>query len=488
MKITLNPYNPYTVFSGRQKNITKEQILALRTLGKTEPEIIKELGVSATTYYNKLKKFGLSTRQKQRNDISKISKAQLEDFIKNNTPVSEVCRKLNISPKIYFSLMEKYDLTTYNVGTKDKILTKEKLQEMINQKKSMKAMCEEFGITEHLYCNLVEWLNLKTPYRSSKENISRITKDELDSLIRSGKQYEEICQILKISKSTLQTYILKFGIVPKRQKKYDSFDNITKEQLESLVNSGKPVAEICKELRINTGRYRELLRNFGILTEIQKSKANIASITKEQLQKLVDDKYTVSEICNKLNINEVMFYKLLKRLHINYNYQGHANEIPVSKDKLQQVIKEWKSRDDIEEKLNMSPPAFYEKAKEKGVKTISRDSIDRSSTALNRIENKQRNEFIKCLKNGMSMEDICKRFGISKTNYYTFLQKYNFLSSAKKQLLNARTITKEQLENLIASGKSTKEICDELNISIKTYIRKLYKFGLRDKDGQGEIV
>ena len=33
-----------------------------------------------------------------------------------------------------------------------------------------------------------------------------------------------------------------------------------------------------------------------------------------------------------------------------------------------------------------------------------------------------------------------------------------------------------------------KEICDELNISIKTYIRKLYKFGLRDKDGQGEIV
>lgn len=85
INVLTNNYN-YPSFTGKRINITKEQILQLRALGKNEREIQKELGVSLKTYYNKLKKLGIPSRTEIfNNTISKISKEKFEDLLKKKS-------------------------------------------------------------------------------------------------------------------------------------------------------------------------------------------------------------------------------------------------------------------------------------------------------------------------------------------------------------------------------------------------------------------
>ena len=458
-------------FCARKINITAEQILSLRAQGKKETEIPKLLGIALDTYYKKLKQLGLpSAVSAYRDKLAQIPRDEFETMLKNKVSIEDICKRFNLTTNAYYNYINRYDLRSYIVGANRKAVTQQKLQELVDKKMSADEICEQLQIGKDAYYELIQKYNIQTEYKNRKQNIISISKEQIETQLNSGKSYSEIAEELNISRSTLRRFINDFEIDTKILQTKRIISNITKEQLQEFVDSGKSNAEISRELNIPIRTYTQLTHRYGIMTNYRKAKKNIASITKEMLQQLVDDGLTKEEICKCLNItSEATFYKLLKRLHINYQYKNHVNEINIPKEELKRVVQEWQSRDDIQEKLKISTTTFYEKAKSANVKTVLSDSIDK-------IKELDLDKMQELLDNGMSRQELCKLYDISPNIYHALVGNHGLTSSDKQQQIHVRNITKEQMEELINSGKTTKDICSELNISTSTYVRLLKKF------------
>lgn len=478
MNITINSsyINTKTSFTARKINISKEQILKLRESGLSENKIIENLGISTACYYKHLKALGIDKKLSiYNNELSKIPKDKFEEMLKNHFSINDICKFFKITTTAYYNLLEKFNLRQYILGANSKKVTNELLQELVDKDVPIKEICERLNITESVYYVLVKKLNIQTKYKKNKMRTSEITKEELSSLIESGKTYPEIIKILGISQPTLQRLIGKFKIETQILKTKSNLENITKENLENLIKSGKKVDEICKELNISRRNYSTLVNRFGIMTEFRKNKAAMANISKEELQKLVDKGMTVNELCKHFNFSDPSaIYRLFKKLNINYNYKHHYKLKEIPKNKLEQVVSDWQSQNDIEEKLNISPTAFYIKTKEAKVETIMSGSLKK----LNSINIE---EVQKYLDEGATTQEICEMYDITPNMYQSLLRKYNLQSPGKKIFDNAKKITKEQIEQLINSKKTLNEVSQELNISNNTLFKKMRDFGIDRK-------
>lgn len=347
-------------------------------------------------------------------------------------------------------------------------VTKEQMETLVRQKITVAEICESLKITASNYYRLLKKFGIKTPHIENNESIASITKEQLQDLISSGKKHEEILANLGISTTTYSSLLAKFQIVTDFQSSRANIAGITKEVLQNFVDSGKKVKAICQELQIPERTYSRLLDKFGILTGRKLAKAHIASITREQLLALVEGGLTKDEICQELKIQNYAFYKLLKRFNIPYNYLHHANEVVISKQKLEELFQSGKTTAEIAQELGIAVTTLHEKAKILKVKTEYRDSIDKIGSIP--IE-----EFQSCLDSGMTIQQICTKFNITNAMYSAIIRKYSLVTSQRKSLVNISMIKKETLLNMRKSGKSIKEICSELNISQSTYRRILNK-------------
>ncbi len=251
--------------------------------------------------------------------LNKISKDKFEELLKQKFSVLEICNYFKITTTAYYNLLNKFDLINYMHGASSKVITKKTLQELVDNKIPVDEICKRLSISQSIYYKLLQKLDIQTEYKKSKARVAKVTKENIINLIESGKTYPEIAEILGIAQPTLQRLITRFKISTKILEKRKAMDNVTKEKLEELIESGKSVNEICKELNISVRNYSTLVNRFGIMTDFRKNRANSLSITKDNLQELVDKGLTAKEIYETLNISDSVFYHLLKRLGINYN-------------------------------------------------------------------------------------------------------------------------------------------------------------------------
>lgn len=373
-------------------------------------------------------------------------------------------------------ILQNYNYPKYNVGYSSALafkanmpkVTKEQLEVLVAQGLKVSDICKQLNITASLYYYSLEKFAIKTPRKDVVDRVSLIKKEQILELIQSGKKYDEIAKMLGISTTTYNSLLDKFNIVTTYHRQKANIATITKEKLQALVDSGKKVKEICAELQIPERTYSRLLDTFGILTGRKLAKAHIASITREQFLSLIEQGFSKPEICKELKIIDYMFYKLLKRLNIPYEYLHHAREVNVPKQKLEELFQSGKTTSEIAKELGINVTTVHEKAKYMGVKTGFRDSIDK-------IASIPQEEFVSCLKAGMPIKDICQKFGISKSMYSTIIRKYNLDTNQRTSTKIISTVTKEQINKLKQEGKSREEIWTELKISESTYYRILNK-------------
>ena len=474
MDIRIMYLNTSPSFTGKKGiKITREQVLKLRGLGLEERSIAKELGVPVTSYYRQLKALGLSLKHSNYNDnLNKISKEKFKELLKQNFSVLDICKYFNITRTAYYNLLKKFDLKNYMHGAKS--VTKEILQKLADSGVPVDGICKRLNISKSVYFSLVHKFDIMTDYKKSKEQVSKITREDIVNLIEDGKTYPKIAEILGISKATLKNQITKMKITTKKLQGKKDIAKVTKEKLEELINSGKNIDEICKELNITQRSYSNLVNRFGIMTKIRQGKLNNSGITKDEMQTVIDTGLPVKEMCKRLNISRQIFYHLIRVLDINYNFRHHRNLKELSKDKIEQIVSEWESKEKAEEKLDMSVRTFYKKAKEAKVPTILSESINKLKDLGAKKE-----EIQMYLDEGATPQEICEMYDISPELYHSLVRKYCLVSSAKMQSERTKSITKEQLEQMIQSGKSQKEICKELGISSGTLHKKLEYFGIK---------
>lgn len=83
------------------------------------------------------------------------------------------------------------------------------------------------------------------------------------------------------------------------------------------------------------------------------------------------------------------------------------------------------------------------------------------------------------LNQGATPQEICELFDLTPSQYNVLLRTYRLENNQKSFYQNADKITKEKLEEMIASGMSKADMCRELNITHRTLKIKFYKFNLK---------
>ncbi len=464
---TSKSYKLTPSFGGKTDSIATEYLLRLISSGKTVKEIKSELGLATDTYYKLLRERGISyNRKKPSEKIAGITKNQIEALLQQGLTVPEICKLLKIKANMYYSLVEQFGIKNPKKILSEKVatITETQLRDKLKMGQSPKDVCKEYGISLSTYYDLLKKFNIRTAHMEVVSHNSSIKKEQLVELLDAGKSMQEIMKILSITDSTYISLISKFGIVTNAKASVRNIGTITKEVLSSLVQCGQSVKEICKTLNIQERTYSRLIDKFGIVTPRKRAKEVIASIKPEDLQSLVDCGMTPGAISKELGINRHMFYHLLKRFKIDYDYAHHRGEISIPVTRLAAVAASGKTTSEISKDLGVAVNTFHTKAKIARVDTVLRSSLDKiSSIPQQKIQ--------ALIDRGLNVKDICTELNITEAQYTSLIRKYNLSTAHRQFRANISSITKEQLVEMKKQGKSVKEICTELKISKSTYRR-----------------
>lgn len=464
-----NLYNLNPSFQGKTANIKTEKLLEFINIGKPVREIAKELGISVHSYYRLLTERNIEYRkQKLAENLQNISKEQIENFHKMGMTITEICAELGIKMWEYRRLLQYHSITTPKkiLMEASKTVTKEALQDCINRYPSVKERCNALKITNKIYYDLIQKFNIETPYKKRLKEVSNVTAENILQLKEEGKSVKEIIETLNISYGIYNGLINKAQITTELKKCKQRISGITKEHLEALINSGKKVKEICEELQIPERTYSRLVDKFGIITERKKIKLNNKKVTKEILQTLVNQNFSRDEICEKLNISQTSFYKMLKMFDINYDYLHHANEKIISKKEMEEAIRKGKTIKEISKDLNIGVSTYHFKAKATKVETVLRKNIDT-------IDSISKEEIQDAINSGLTIKELTEKFNITEANYIALIRKYNLSTPQRENMKKIANISKEEIISMLNEGMTKKEIAKKLGIATKSLERIL---------------
>ncbi len=248
--------------------------------------------------------------------------------------------------------------------------------------------------------------------------------------------------------------------------------NIPTEHILELINSGKSVKVIKAELGIATDTYYRLLEERGIPFKRLKPKSKPSADLKTQISDMLSQGLLVPEICKRLKLTAYKYYSLVKQLGIqNPKAVRAANAAKITEKQLREKINAGLSVKEICESLGIAEKAYYSLLKKFNIQTANK-----IATAHNASIKKE--QFVELLQAGKSMKEITKILGISDAAYIYFISKFGIVTKSKLAKQNISAITKECLQELIDKGLPSKEICEILNIPVRTYSRLLDKFGI----------
>lgn len=458
-------------FQGKTSAIKTEVVLD--RLEKKIPvrQIAAEFGIGLDTFYKMLRERNIPyNQQKVPKRLAHITKEKIEELLSGGTTIPQICEQFKITQSVYYNLAERLGVVHPKklVAMRLSEITKNEFLDCLNSGMSVDEICKHLKITSSGYYSLIKKFNVKTAIKESIEKIKAVKKEDIVRLLQEGKSNTEIAKILRIKDSMLTSLIAKFGIETKHIKSRRNIALITKEKLQELVSSGKSVKEICEVLNIPERSYSRLVRQFGVITERQKARKHLASITRETIQALVDEGLSVSEISKRLKVNNSTFYRLLKQLKVNYIYVHHNNEIVIPKHVLQAKAKSGETTKEISDSLGIAPTTYHLKARAAEVKTVLRDSIDT-------LDNISFEEFQSVVNKCKSVKEICETLHITKANYFALMHKYKVETPYRRAVASVAATSAEQIRDMRATGKSVRDICLELHISEGSYHRILRK-------------
>ena len=359
--------------TAKEKEISKisreafEQVFFDNTL--TEQEKHKKLGLSHHTYLNKAKEFGLKTDKKENDErIASISKEEYDKvFFDKHLGIRHKLKILGINHSTFIKYARKYEYKTdmqlrleyLKSITKEqfdsifyaKNLTKQEKQERLkindrlyrlfavkfghaseitdnipitihefdkvffDKTLSRKEKISKLNVNEDDYYYLIAKFGYKTERQKQSSYIDKISKERfLEVASNPNLSEEEKCKELKISIKTLSKLSKKYGYKSERTEQKEHIKNITKEKYIEIYND-KNLSEKDKheKLDISANVYRDRVNDYGYITNVQKENKNVEGITREEFDKIYNDpNLLVKEKCEKLNISNATYQRLLK--------------------------------------------------------------------------------------------------------------------------------------------------------------------------------
>ncbi len=324
--------------------------------------------------------------------------------------------------------------------------------------------------------------NLYQPQISFSSKTACITTEHLVELLNSGKTVRQIKAELNIANDTFYKLLDERGIAYKKQKV--TVSNTLKDKISEFLAQGLTVPEICGRLNITAFRYYSIVKNAGIQHPRTAKVVNAAKITAEQLKEKINSGLSVSDICEFFGISSSAYYSLLKAFKIPSAVKEVAvRNASITKEQLLELIKSGKSMKEILKELGINETAYSSLISKYGIMTESKLHKQKISAIT-------RDTLLKLVNERIPVKEICERLDIPVRTYSRLLDKFGIMTDRKTSKIRLKSIKAEDLQAAVDSGMSRDAICRRFNIREDAFYKLLKRLNIRYeyKHHFGEVV
>ncbi len=402
--------------------ISKEQLEELFKEGKTIKEVSKELNIGHSSLQQLLKKYNVKTFWQEKTDNIKIEKEDLEILINSGMLRKDIAKRYNVNPDTITRYLRKYGIENLQIQNQKRIakIPKETLIKLYNSGTSVKAKCEFLNISESTYHRLLRLYKIQKKANCHwAKPLNQISKEEILSLLNEGLPTAEICKILKVSERTFRNRLKQYHILTPMQKVRKRIEGITKEKLSELLDFGLTAEEICKKLKISDSTYKRLVTIYKIKTQRMENSENIASITKEQLSSMLSSGKSINDICRELNISRPSAARLLAQYNLLTERQIYHEKVSnISEKQLSRLISEGYTKEQICNILGIADSMYYQLVEKFDI------MIDYKKIRQN-VASITKEQILEQIALGKNIKDASRALNVSGPTYRNLLKKFN---------------------------------------------------------------
>jgi len=416
-------------------SITKEDIQSCLDKGMNHFEISKELGISNATYYNLLKKYGITTRPS-----AAVSAEDIQSRLDKNMTVAEICDELGFSKNRYCYFLKKYGIATRRQASRKNVskITTEDIQSRLDKGMTAAAISKELGISPKTYQNLCRKYGITTRQSAARENVSKITAEDIQACLDKNMTVKEISKELGISNVTCLLLFCKYGLTTRQSAARENVSKITAEDIQSRLDKNMKADEIQKELGISRVTYDNLCFRFNIPANRHASQGKVSSITAEDIQSRLDKHIKVAEICEELGISSTTFNNLCHKFGIKTNQMARNNHAgSITKEELSSLIEQGYNVNTIYKMLDISPATYARLVKKFKIST-------KRSVTVEQVSKITKSDLENLLKE-MSPPAAGHVLNISSASVYRLMLKFGIHPSQKNLPDDYKDYSDEQL-------------------------------------------
>lgn len=367
------------------------------------------------------------------------------------------------------------DIKTYSNASKAIAFTsikpsKELIIREIQSGKKIKEIREIYGFTEDRFNSFCKKNGITTPRQQALANSQNITKEQIETLMAQGLSQKEIAKALGVKPGTITAKIHEFGIETNYYERLDNSGTITKELLESYIDEGKTNDELAEIFNVSSATILNKKRKFNIASSRKDARKKNDSITKEDITSRLEKGMTREQICEELGgIPFSSYQRLLKRHGIQTsNAKALVRNREITKEDIQSRIDAGMSVKQIQEELGIKKSQWIKKLKELGIQTKDTEKYKRADMLTQELLENERSA-------GLSVAEIAKKYNIGEKSVYKRMHLYG-ISLPQPKLKKAVDITKEEVLQRLEQGKSHDEIREEFGLSKDKYRYRLASF------------
>lgn len=310
----------------------------------------------------------------------------------------------------------------------------------------------------------------------STNTVKNITKETFDEVYNLDIPEKEKYEMLGINPKFYYKKLLEFGYVPKRTAKKSEVAGISRETFEKVFfDDSLTEQEKHKKLKLSAHTYLKKAKEFGFQTTKTNNDERIASVSKEEFDRVFFDKHiNTGHKPKTLGMNHSTFIKYARKY-------GYKTDMQLRLEYLKSITKELfdsifynknLSLQEKQERLKIDSRLYRLFAAKFGHANEITDNLNITVQEFDKI----------FFDNSLSTKEKIEKLNISKDDYYYLIAKFGYQTERQKQSKYIDKISKEKfLEVANDINLSEEEKCNKLKISHKTFFKLSKKYGYKSE-------
>jgi len=347
-------------------DINAEKLAKEYKSGITVRELARMYNCSHPSMYKYLKALGLREPSKTANVVRcyNFSKDTMTELWSSGLSMKEIAEKLECDISTVYRYLREYRLII-KTQQKNIQLPMEEIAKDIAQGATLAELAVKYNCNQGTINKRLMAAGIRTKH---SQRMGDITKEQLEKLISEGKTLNDLERIFNVRAALIAKVMSKYGIMTKEMQ---AAENLSKAQLQSYLAEGMTNTAIQEKHGISSFFLQKIFDKFGLKSCAAKIKETYKAknITREQLNELVEQGLTQKEMAKKFDVDLNYIRKLFKVFELKPMCARKRENFP-SIEKIKELLAQGKSRTQISKETGMPYYMLTITMRENGLKPL----------------------------------------------------------------------------------------------------------------------